>query len=205
MDNLQQRTIPHRATTIVTPNAEKNLLPSFSSVFGSEGLKTSRNRVMLESEQRGNNVTEHPALTRHVSTPSLTNHGGIRYDTMPLLRRSYSQTGCSMSSMTSSLKTATARGKNNGENTASSHRKYPKYYCKEIGCTKWMRRGGFCFKHGGGTRCDVEGCNRSAQTGRLGKCMQHSDTVTRCKFKGCYRIVWKNPSANGHCKTCALA
>ena len=47
-----------------------------------------------------------------------------------------------------------------------------------------MRRsGGKCRKHGGGTRCQVIGCDRSSQGG--GKCRVHADNGSRCQVEGC--------------------
>lgn len=37
------------------------------------------------------------------------------------------------------------------------------YLCKAEGCNKQNAGGGYCFKHGGGRRCEVEDCTKSVQ------------------------------------------
>tara|TARA_B110000046_G_scaffold35605_1_gene38850 strand:- start:164 stop:472 length:309 start_codon:yes stop_codon:yes gene_type:complete len=42
---------------------------------------------------------------------------------------------------------------------------------------------GFCIKHGGGTRCSVQGCTSCEQRG-TGRCIKHGGG-TRCKIENC--------------------
>ena len=45
----------------------------------------------------------------------------------------------------------------------------------------------FCFKHGGGKKCEYDGCDKVAR-GRTYYCAAHGGGI-RCKLEGCNRVV----------------
>ncbi|POM70189.1 Hypothetical protein PHPALM_13408, partial [Phytophthora palmivora] len=54
--------------------------------------------------------------------------------------------------------------------------------CKEPDCDKYVVDHGLCIRHGGGKRCNVDGCNCRAQN--RGLCWKHGG-YTICKVEGC--------------------
>jgi hypothetical protein len=58
--------------------------------------------------------------------------------------------------------------------------------CQEEGCAKGALAGGtlHCFAHGGGRRCHHEGCSKWAQGGGTPYCVAHGGGK-RCQEEGC--------------------
>ncbi|CAK9054089.1 Probable WRKY transcription factor 19 (WRKY DNA-binding protein 19), partial [Durusdinium trenchii] len=66
-----------------------------------------------------------------------------------------------------------------------------KWVCGEQGCQKWALKGGCCVSHGGGRRCEFEGCMKSA-TGKSSLCVAHGgDPGKRCAENGCEKRAKK--------------
>lgn len=59
------------------------------------------------------------------------------------------------------------------------------YLCNESHCQKRDAGGGFCVKHGGGRRCEVQGCSRVIQ-GKGRKCKSHGGG-TKCSVESCVK------------------
>jgi hypothetical protein len=75
--------------------------------------------------------------------------------------------------------------------------------CEQQGCTKRAADGGtpFCIAHGGGKRCQEEGCLKSAQ-GDTGHCKAHG-AGRRCQHKGCIKSAQAGgPAAAPHGVDC---
>lgn len=69
--------------------------------------------------------------------------------------------------------------------------------CNENGCNKLsQRKTNKCISHGGGIRCNENGCNKSA-IGKTYKCFAHGGGL-RCTVYGCNRSA---RSKHGKCKT----
>ncbi|ETL95227.1 hypothetical protein L917_06947 [Phytophthora nicotianae] len=66
--------------------------------------------------------------------------------------------------------------------TAPKRKKRKARICKEPDCDKYVVDHGLCIRHGGGKRCNVEGCNCRAQN--RGLCWKHGG-YTRCTVEGC--------------------
>ena len=58
--------------------------------------------------------------------------------------------------------------------------------CRTSGCGKCMRRGGYCFEHGGGRICSEMNCGKSVQTGN--RCFAHG-ALNRCQIDKCKRMA----------------
>lgn len=60
--------------------------------------------------------------------------------------------------------------------------------CKVEGCSKSAVGGShFCTSHGGGKRCMVEGCDKSAQSS-TSFCVKHGGGK-KCQFQGCEKVA----------------
>jgi hypothetical protein len=61
--------------------------------------------------------------------------------------------------------------------------------CELAGCSKASVSGGtpHCKAHGGGKRCQEEGCTKSAQ-GDTGHCVSHGGGK-RCQEEGCFKAA----------------
>ncbi|KAG3067871.1 hypothetical protein PC122_g17206 [Phytophthora cactorum] len=70
--------------------------------------------------------------------------------------------------------------------TAPKRKKRKARICKEPDCDKYVVDHGLCIRHGGGKRCNVEGCNCRAQN--RGLCWKHGG-YTICKYDGCSKIA----------------
>ncbi|CAK9022538.1 Probable WRKY transcription factor 19 (WRKY DNA-binding protein 19), partial [Durusdinium trenchii] len=69
--------------------------------------------------------------------------------------------------------------------------------CGEEGCEKGAAKGGFCISHGGGRRCEFEGCMKSA-SGKSLLCVAHGgQRKKRCAEQGCE----KGAKKGGYCKS----
>ena len=63
--------------------------------------------------------------------------------------------------------------------------------CEEEGCCKLARGStGYCTGHGGGKRCQQEGCLKAAQSGGTPHCLAHGGGK-RCQQEGCTKAVAK--------------
>ena len=67
--------------------------------------------------------------------------------------------------------------------------------CNENGCAKQSQGGGKCKAHGGGQRCGVKDCPKSAE-GKTGKCAAHGGGK-RCEVKDCPKSA---EGKTGKCK-----
>ena len=61
------------------------------------------------------------------------------------------------------------------------------------GQDKQAKGGGHCIAHGGGYRCQTEGCDKHAMKG--GHCIAHGGRGCRCQAEGCDKHALKG----GHC------
>ncbi|CAM9744612.1 unnamed protein product, partial [Sphacelaria rigidula] len=70
--------------------------------------------------------------------------------------------------------------------------------CQANGCLKGAQAGGvFCKSHGGGRRCRIPGCMTSAQSGADVLCIKHGGGK-RCMVPGCRKLVRKNNRCTKH-------
>lgn len=59
--------------------------------------------------------------------------------------------------------------------------------CNHANCPKRARKGGLCVSHGGGRRCQEDGCVKSVQTGGIpDRCFAHGGGK-RCADENCTR------------------
>lgn len=78
-----------------------------------------------------------------------------------------------------------------------SSRKRRHATCSVIGCNKRRRVGGRCVAHGGGKRCEVDGCERAIQAPG-NRCIMHGGGH-RCKLYGCFKRAQRGkPRCLGH-------
>ena len=72
--------------------------------------------------------------------------------------------------------------------------------CQYPNCTKTRLGAHFCIRHGGGKRCQVEGCNKGA-SGTVGGgarfCIAHGGG-RRCKIEGCNSTAKKGGVCSSH-------
>ena len=72
---------------------------------------------------------------------------------------------------------------------------YPK--CQFEGCGKIRLKGGFCSQHGGGRKCESEGCTKGA-AGGTAFCISHGGGK-RCEEPDCNKLVRKQGFCVLHC------
>jgi len=63
----------------------------------------------------------------------------------------------------------------------------PSTICPVEGCHGWKELGGYCTTHGGGRRCQVDGCRKRDQG--QGKCIAHGAPIRTCGHAGCKNRV----------------
>jgi hypothetical protein len=75
--------------------------------------------------------------------------------------------------------------------------------CKEPGCTNTgiygAEKRGYCFRHGGGYRCKVDGCPKARQ--RHGLCSSHGGK-SECKVEGCEKRAAVRGCCRRHYQEC---
>ncbi len=70
--------------------------------------------------------------------------------------------------------------------------------CKYEGCQKVRLKGGYCSQHGGGRKCEVDGCTKGA-AGATRFCIAHGGGK-RCNEPDCNKLVRKQGYCIDHCK-----
>ena len=72
--------------------------------------------------------------------------------------------------------------------------------CQQEGCLKAAHSGGtpHCIAHGGGRRCQQEGCTKAAASGGTTHCMAHGGGK-RCREEDCFELVAR---ASQYCRRC---
>jgi hypothetical protein len=67
----------------------------------------------------------------------------------------------------------------------------PRKTCQYEGCVKIsVSPSPYCIRHGGGKRCQHDGCNKGAAQGNTERCRKHGGTPgRRCEHKGCAKAA----------------